>query len=174
MAQIQQVVQLTPGQSIVLPAGAVINSFLTTGDTVVNSSCDNLPPQDEYVCIQFSFSDSEAAASGGAVEAGTVDTITIGGTVYTINVALDDGLTNVANAINTVMGPIFVVYSGAADVLAERVETVLGVRVPSLLKDTIEFKLTGTGFYGGIIVPHTDVANCDCVTTGGPPSSSFC
>ncbi len=175
MAQTQQVIEIFPGQTVVLPSGARIDSYVTSGDAEVTSSCNNLPTEDEYACIQFSLAESEAGGSGGAVESGTIESIKIGGTTYEIGSALDDPIIDAVNTINNAMDPILQIYSWAYEEYSDRKEWVLGARVPSLLVDTIQFKLTATGFTGGIIVPHEEVADCGCVTTfSGTPTSSSC
>lgn len=174
----QQVVTLTPGQTYVIPSNATIDSWLTTGDATLSSSCDNLGTEDEYCCIGFRFADSEADPDG-ALESLTLLSIEVGGTVYDMeNLDLDGNTspTDTANAINAITSPVFHVFGIIVDVLAQRTEWGLSAQVPCSMVDTVKFRVTGTGFgeEGAYLIPFA-VDPCSCILPAtGDSTATHC
>lgn len=50
---VTQSIVVTPGQTVVIPAGATITSLILDGSISVTSSCDNLPTPSAYKCGVF-------------------------------------------------------------------------------------------------------------------------
>lgn len=173
----QTTISLTPGQSVVLPAGAQIDSWTATGDASLTSTCNNLPTQDELCCIAFRFADSEGLGADGALQTLTFVSLEIGGTVYDMgdmNLDANGSPTDVAQAINLITFPAFYVYGVVVDVLEERSEWAISARVACSMVDSIKFRLTGTGF-GELLVIPTPIVDCTCaLPTSNDSTATHC
>lgn len=170
----QQSIILAAGTSIVLPAGARIDSYIVEDGATLTSSCGIVPNGDTYECYRYDFAESNA---GGALADGEIESIEIGGTVYPIGLAFPMSATSLRDTINAIMGPLFVVHSAAVDTgFADRVEYAIGVKIPSLLVSSVKFKIVGTSFPGMYIIPTAmdDCNTCVDTTTGGNATDTVC
>lgn len=160
------VIVLEPGQSVIVPPGVGISSIIVNQGAVIESDCENLPAPDEYVCIRYNFAKSSAGGDPAALQDMTLNYIKVGGVTYTFNLTVLSAI-NIKDTINAATGAVFKVYSASLELNAfdERVEFALAVRVPSLLKDSIIFNMSGTGYPGppGFNLNFTDQPDCACL-----------
>ena len=148
-------VVLGPGECIVLPADAVINSVLVTGAASVTSTCGDFPPLDTYKCGLFSvFIDEDGGTGDPNDETDTyVSYIKIGSNTYNMNELLFDVMTQGESKLNTHLTTNEQAIIKFMDVtnltLADRTLIWIYFQAPESLYDTIEMELTnfGNAFY---------------------------
>jgi len=155
-----QSITLTPGQTFVLPAGAVVTGLFVDGAITVTSSCDNLPPPGEFVCGHFYMNiDDDANDNHPNDEESTEFTsIKIGDTTYALNgLLLDQTVTNLNALINS--GALFTFTSFTRYVIDDsgdnkRRAIFLYFKVPETLVDTLELTITANS---GMSIPTTQI-----------------
>lgn len=80
-------ISLAPGECIVLPAGAVIDSVIATGDAAATSTCGVLPAPSSYKCGVFYLNVDDDANDNHPNDEETtmLSWIKVGSTTYTLN-----------------------------------------------------------------------------------------
>ena len=157
-----QTVTLTPGQKVVLPAGAVVTGLVLDGAITVTSSCDNLPDPSAFVCGHFYMNvDDDNNDNHPNDEDSTIyQSIKIGDTTYTLGGLL---LTTAAATLNTTylssIGSLFeftLVQVYGIDDPGDNKRTAVKAffKVPEILVDTLELTIIGND---GMAEPTTQI-----------------
>jgi hypothetical protein len=145
-----QSITLTPGQTFVLPAGAVVTGLFVDGAISVTSSCDNLPPPGEFVCGHFymNIDDDDNPSHPNDEESTEFTSIKIGDTTYPLNgLLLDQTVINLNALLN--IGAVFTFTSITRYIIDDdpsndkRMAIKLYFKVPETLVDTLELIITG-------------------------------
>ena len=156
-----QSITLTPGQTFVLPAGAVITGLFVDGAISVTSSCDNLPPPGEFVCGHFymNIDDDDNPNHPNDEESTEFTSIKIGDTTYVLNgLLLNQTVTNLNALLN--VGSLFTFTSITRYIIDDdpsndkRMAIKLYFKVPETLVDTLELIITGNS---GQLEPTTQI-----------------
>lgn len=155
-----QSITLTPGQTFVLPAGAVVTGLFVDGAITVTSSCDNLPDPGAFVCGHFYMNiDDDANDNHPNDEESTVFTsIKIGDTTYELDgLLLNQTVANLNALLN--VGAVFTFTSFTRYVIDDsgdnkRRAIFLYFKVPETLVDTLELTITANS---GMSIPTTQV-----------------
>lgn len=149
-------VSLAPGECIVLPAGAVIDSVIVTGDAAATSTCGVLPTPSSYKCGYFAlFLDSETGDNKPLDESSTYCTsVKVGATTYMINEKIiasgeNPGTPISAGTLNLHITdlPIFEFMAVAQTALTDRQLIWIYFQTPETLYDSLEMKISDRGTY---------------------------
>lgn len=146
-------VVLEPGDCIVLPAGAEIQSIVLNGDASVTSTCGTLPTPENYKCGFFSILvDNDDNPGHSMDEQDTYYTsIKVGNTTYVINELVVQGENpGSATAVGTLNLhitdlAIFQFTAVTQTNLTKRSAVWLYFQVPESLYDQVELKVTNHG-----------------------------
>lgn len=157
-----QTATIVPGQTIVLPAGAVITGLVLDGAISVTSSCDNLPDPSAFVCGHFYMNiDDDNSDNHPNDEDSTIyKNIKIGDTTYTLGGLL---LSTAAATLNTTylssIGSLFeftTIQIYGIDDPGDNKRTAVKAffKVPEVLVDTLELTIIGNN---GMAEPTTQI-----------------
>lgn len=157
-----QSITLTPGQTFVLPAGAVVTGLFIDGAISVTSSCDNLPDPGAFVCGHFYMNiDEDTSDNHPNDEESTIyKSIKIGDTSYTLGGLL---WTTSAATLNTTylsaIGALFQftdiqVYAIDDPGDNKRRAVKAFFKIPETLVDTLELTIIGNN---GMTEPTTQI-----------------
>ena len=143
-----QSITLTPGQTFVLPAGAVVTGLFIDGAISVTSSCDNLPDPGAFVCGHFymNIDDDDNPNHPNDEETTVFTSIKIGDTTYELDgLLLNQTVANLNALLN--VGAVFTFTSITRYQIPEdpgvdkRVAVKLYFKVPETLVDTLELQI---------------------------------
>lgn len=173
----QQTAILEPGQIVVLPGNAVINTIILDGDTTLSSSCGTLPTAEVYACydLQWSLQRIEGGTNILESDSATFGSIWIGGIEYPIGGGLAYGSEiDIYNLLITAAPTaIFNVVSTKKNDFADIYTFYLRFKTAPSLVSSIEMSLIGNGFTEVFIKP-TAAGDCDCLTDEGADSNVHC
>lgn len=145
-----QTATIVPGQTIVLPAGAVITGLVLDGAISVTSSCDNLPDPSAFVCGHFymNIDDDSNDTHPNDEESTIYKSIKIGDTTYTLGgLLLDTAAATLNTTYLSSIGSLFeftsvtryIIDTGPVD--DKRMAVKLYFKVPEILVDTLELQI---------------------------------
>lgn len=145
-----QTIVIKPGETYVLPAGAIVQSLIYDGAINVTSSCDNLPAPEAYRCyqIQWSTSVDESGVRLLEHEDSFIEYIKIGNTKYAINIEASD-LGNLRlrfQSISDASKGVFVYTILDENPFDHHYDMVLHFKTIGSIADSIEIKESGPGF----------------------------
>lgn len=155
---------IKPGETFVLPAGAVIESLIYDGSIDVTSTCDNLPTPEDYKCYNMIFGTSENQSSSPVLEGQdtTLEYLEISGIKYNANINLfnmppnDSGniLGSQITTFFTTKPPqqLFKVDHIDKSTTGARVEFIVYFKSIDSIVNTIKLKMSGPGFGNGLYV----------------------
>jgi|LakMenEpi03Aug12_release.lakeMendotaPanAssembly.Ray.scaffolds.fasta_scaffold811327_2 hypothetical protein len=168
---VTQSIVVTPGQTVVIPAGATITSLILDGSISVTSSCDNLPTPSAYKCGVFYMNiDDDANDNHPNDEDSTKFTsIKFGDTTVTLDGLL---LNQTVTGLNTYLAgqtPIFqftyinryTINDPGDD---KRDAVFVYFKVAEALYDSLELTVTGNS---GMTLPTTQIYRPYAETTCG-------
>lgn len=146
-------VVLEPGECVVLPQGAVIQSVVLNGDASVTSTCGTLPTPENYKCGYFSLLVDNDDNSGHSMneEDTYYVSLQVGGTTYMINELVvqgeNPGTATGYGTLNLHITDldIFQFTSVTQTNLTKRSAVWLFFKVPESLYDEVELKVTNHG-----------------------------
>lgn len=146
-------VVLEPGDCIVLPAGAEIQSIVLNGDASVTSTCGTLPTPENYKCGKFAMFVDQTTGTHPLDEDHTVYiNVKVGDTTYVLNenvcIGGDAANPTPAGTLNLHLGtdlPIFKFTAVTLTGLVDRTLYWIYFQVPESLYDKIELKIETFG-----------------------------
>lgn len=152
MSQLKSIV-LEPGQCIVLPANAVIQSLIVNGNASATSTCGDLPAPENYKCGKFALFVSHESGTYPLDEDNTIySRIKVGDTTYVLNenvcIGGDASNPTLAGTLNLHLGtdlPIFEFKSVTVTTLTNRTLYWIFFQTPESLYNTVELKIETFG-----------------------------
>ena len=145
-----QTVVIGAGQSVVLPAGAVVTSIIYDGNITAESTCDNLPEPSSYKCGRFYFNldddenpnhpNDEDSTYFHSIKFGST-TVSLDGLVLSTN---EVGLNTYLVGQTAIFSFTNVVISQVDDDGTDKREAVfVSFKVPEYLFDQVELGIIG-------------------------------
>lgn len=163
---------IKPGETIVLPKGAVVQSLIYDGAVDVTSSCGVLPEPQDYKCyvLVFSSNDNKSASPNLEGEDTVLDYLEIAGVKYLGPVSMD----HAGNDFMDILKDRLTVWFSSTppqslfkydhiDIsgTGERVTVYLYFKSIDSIVNTIKLKMSGPGFDNGLfILPATSEGSC--------------
>jgi hypothetical protein len=148
--KITKTIVLNPGDTFVLPAGAVITDLITSGTISLSSTCGALPAQTPQQCYNLAWSSSTNSSPDSLLEhnLSKVDSIKIGGISYTVNIDPSDGtaLTTAFQSIAAALPGIFDFVSFTIDSFSNFYNGILVFRSIPSIAEAIEVTLSGNAY----------------------------
>lgn len=157
---------IKPGETYILPAGAIVQSLIYDGSIDVTSTCDNLPSPDSYKCYNFIFTVNRDITPSPTLEG--QDTILnyleISGIKYNSNMTLNVGTPSL-HLDSTVKANLTTFFSTSppqaifklnhidTDLTGDRATFIVYFKSIDSIASTIKLKFTGNaGFENGLFV----------------------
>jgi len=173
---VQQIAIIRPGETVVLPANIVIDSFMQDGVITVISSCNNLPTPELYECYQLHWALTKSIDDTQVLETDTATfgSFFVGGTEYPIGGGLASGSPLDIHDLLELSVPqtVIKIFSVKKNTLDDIEEYWMRFKsVPSLLS-SIEMSLIGNGFDAAYVKPVA--ADCECLVDEGNDSEVVC
>jgi hypothetical protein len=146
---------IKPGETFILPKGAIINSVIIDGTINVESSCDNLPVPSAYKCGYFYFICDVDDNDGHSMDEQSThySKVKVGGNIYVMNKDIisgdNPGTLFSVSELNTFI-PDQVLFSFTAinrNVLSKKQLIRLYFKVPDSLFDELELEINNGGSF---------------------------
>lgn len=170
-------ITIKPGETVVLPKGAVVKSMIYDGAISVSSTCDNLPEPQAYSCyvLDFSSNDNKNASPNLEGEDTNITYLEIAGVKYNGPISLNHisvpGDCDAGDIMKTLLTnwfssvppqTIFNLDRVDVDCTGERASISVFFKSVDSIANSIKLKITGPGFPNGLFVLPANAGDGSC------------